>query len=60
VTDRVKSDVLAVVQTLCAGTDVQQWVGTVGFGALARRQATCDEPVVGAMIAPWPATALQL
>ena len=32
----------------------------VGFGIIAGRQATYDEPVVGAMIAPWPATAFQL
>jgi small ligand-binding sensory domain FIST len=60
VTDRVKSDMPAVVDTLRAGTGVQQWVGTVGFGVIAGRQASYDEPAVAAMIAPWPATAFQL
>ena len=60
VTDRVKSDMPAVVDTLRAGTGVQQWVGTVGFGVIAGRQATYDEPAVAAMIAPWPTTAFQL
>jgi small ligand-binding sensory domain FIST len=60
VTDRIKSDMLAVVETLRAGTGVEQWVGTVGFGVIAGRHAIYDEPAVAAMIAPWPATAFQL
>jgi small ligand-binding sensory domain FIST len=60
VTDRSKADMTAVVETLRAGTGVQQWVGTVGFGVIAGRQATYNEPAVAAMIAPWPASAFKL
>jgi small ligand-binding sensory domain FIST len=60
VTDRSKADMAAVVETLRAGTGVQQWVGTVGFGVIAGRQAAYNEPAVAAMIAPWPAGAFQV
>ncbi|MBO0750718.1 MAG: FIST C-terminal domain-containing protein [Bradyrhizobiaceae bacterium] len=60
VTDRLKSDIAAVAETLRRGTGVPQWVGTVGFGVIAGRQATYDEPAVAAMIAPWPANAFQV
>jgi small ligand-binding sensory domain FIST len=60
VTDRAKADMAAVVETLRAATGVPQWVGTVGFGVIAGRQATYNEPAVAAMIAPWPEDAFQL
>jgi small ligand-binding sensory domain FIST len=60
VTDRSKADMAAVVAALRAGTGVAQWVGTVGFGVIAGRQAIYDEPAVAAMIAPWPASAFQV
>ena len=60
VTDRSKADMTAVVETLRARTGVQQWVGTVGFGVIAGRQATYNEPAVAAMIAPWPQNAFQV
>jgi small ligand-binding sensory domain FIST len=60
VTDRSKADMAAVADTLRAATGVQQWVGTVGFGVIAGRQATYNEPAVAAMIAPWPASAFQV
>lgn len=60
VTDRSKADMAGVVETLRAGTGVRQWVGTVGFGVIAGRQATYDEPAVAAMIAPWPQDAFQV
>ncbi len=60
VTDRSKADMAAVVETLRAGTGVRQWVGTVGFGVIAGRQATFNEPAVAAMIAPWPEQAFQV
>jgi small ligand-binding sensory domain FIST len=46
VTDRSKADMAAVVETLRATTGVEQWVGTVGFGVIAGRQATYNEPAV--------------
>jgi small ligand-binding sensory domain FIST len=60
VTDRSKADMAAVVATLRAGTGVQQWVGTVGFGVIAGRQAAYNEPAVAAMIAPWPQSSFQV
>ena len=60
VTDRSKADMAAVVETLRAGTGVQQWVGTVGFGVIAGRQATYNEPAVAAMVTPWPQQAFQV
>jgi small ligand-binding sensory domain FIST len=60
VTDRTKSDMASIVETLRAGTGVAQWVGTVGLGVIAGRQATFDEPAVAAMIAPWPQSAFQV
>src|SRR5215470_5717848 len=60
VTDRSKADMAAVVGTLRAQTGVQQWVGTVGFGVIAGRLATYNEPAVAAMIAPWPSGAFQV
>jgi small ligand-binding sensory domain FIST len=60
VTDRSKADMVAVVETLRAGTGVQQWIGTVGFGVIAGRQATYNEPAVAAMVAPWPQDAFQV
>jgi small ligand-binding sensory domain FIST len=60
VTDRSKADMAAVVDTLRAGTGIQQWVGTIGFGVIAGRQAIYNEPAVAAMIAPWPQSSFQL
>src|SRR5262245_48793146 len=60
VTDRLKSDMATVVETLRAATSVEQWVGTVGFGVIAGRQGTFNEPAVAAMIAPWPKEAFQV
>jgi small ligand-binding sensory domain FIST len=60
VTDRLKSDMASIVGTLRAGTGVGQWVGTVGFGVIAGRQAIYNEPAVAAMIAPWPQDAFQV
>jgi small ligand-binding sensory domain FIST len=60
VTDRLKSDMTAIVETLRAGTGVEQWVGTVGFGVIAGRQGTYNEPAIAAMIAPWPKDAFQV
>jgi small ligand-binding sensory domain FIST len=60
VTDRLKSDMASVVETLRAGTGVQQWVGTVGFGVIAGLHATYNAPAVAAMIAPWPQNAFQV
>jgi small ligand-binding sensory domain FIST len=59
VTDRVKSDLPSIVETLRAGTGVEQWVGTVGLGVIAGRQASYNEPAV-AMIVPWPQDAFQV
>jgi small ligand-binding sensory domain FIST len=60
VTDRSKADMAAIVEILRAGTGVEQWVGTIGFGVIAGRQATYNEPAVAAMIAPWPQGAFQV
>jgi small ligand-binding sensory domain FIST len=60
VTDRSKADMASVVETLRAATGIRQWVGTVGFGVIAGRQATYNEPAVAAMIAPWPSGAFQI
>jgi small ligand-binding sensory domain FIST len=60
VTDRVQTDMASIVETLRAGTGVEQWVGTVGFGVIAGRQATYDAPAIAAMIAPWPQDAFQV
>jgi small ligand-binding sensory domain FIST len=60
VTDRLKSDLGSVVEKLRAKTGVEHWVGTVGFGVIAGRSATYNEPAVAAMISTWPASAYQL
>jgi small ligand-binding sensory domain FIST len=60
VTDRLKSDLASVVEKLRAKTGVEHWVGTVGFGVIAGRSATYNEPAVAAMISTWPETAYQL
>jgi small ligand-binding sensory domain FIST len=60
VTDRVKARMPAIVDTLRARTGVERWVGTVGLGVIAGRQASFNEPAVAAMIAPWPLEAVQL
>jgi small ligand-binding sensory domain FIST len=60
VTDRIESDMAAVADTLRAGTRVERWVGTVGLGVIAGRQASFNEPAVAAMIVPWPERAIQL
>jgi hypothetical protein len=54
VTDRVKSDVLAAVETLRARTAVQQWVGTPGFGLLALRPATIRSSALRSHRSPRP------
>jgi len=59
VTDRLKSDLKTVVETLRAKTGVEHWVGTVGFGVIAGRSATYNESAVAAMISTWPQTAYQ-
>ncbi len=59
VTDRLKSDLGSVVEHLRARTGVQNWLGTVGFGVIAGRQATYNEPAVAAMISTWPESAYQ-
>jgi small ligand-binding sensory domain FIST len=60
VSDRIKSDMPSIVEVLRAGTGVEQWVGTVGLGVIAGRQASFNEPAVAAMIAPWPQSAFQV
>jgi len=54
VTDRFKSDLAKVVEVLREKTGVADWVGTVGFGVIAGKQATYNEPAIAAMISTWP------
>jgi small ligand-binding sensory domain FIST len=60
VTDRLKSDLKTVVDALRAKTGVQDWVGTVGFGVIAGRRATYNEPAVAAMITGWDRSAYSI
>jgi len=60
VTDRFKSGLGSVVETLRAKTGVQNWVGTVGFGVISGSCATYNESAISAMITSWPESAYKL
>jgi small ligand-binding sensory domain FIST len=60
VTDRLKSDLGTVVEKLREKTGVKDWVGTVGFGVIAGRSATYNEPAIAAMISTWSESAYKL
>ena len=53
-TDSLRARLQEVVTRLQELTGVEDWVGTVGFGVMAGRQAAFDEPAIAVMLTSWP------
>jgi small ligand-binding sensory domain FIST len=60
VTDKLASEVSAIIQRLILRTGIKDWVGTVGFGVFAGRMAAYDKPAIAAMVGSWPVDRYQL